>query len=172
MPTPILNPLRTGQGTSAQILFWKKQASGPTPLRQIRTQHRKHEQPKNRQGQNHHHHGATLQTPLYSASRWPIIPSSFSTTWLAVPGASAAPTPQSCHPTPTLCTPVLEPLSHYPLVPHLLNAVILSAFEKDARRTSTSTQILHRALWFWLFSATSACPERSRRARRPQRPLR
>jgi hypothetical protein len=100
-------------GNYGLIFIWKKRSSGPTPLRQIRAHNREYKQPKNRQGQNHHHHGATLQTPVYSATRWPITPASFSTTYPVVSPNSVASGLHYCHPTPTLCTPVLAPLSHY-----------------------------------------------------------
>ena len=98
----------------------KKQPSGPTPLRQIRTQNREHEQPKHRQSQDHHHHGATLQTPLYPATHGPLSTSSFSNTYPA-PHSSVTIARHTCHPTPTLCTPVLALFSHYPLTFQLPN---------------------------------------------------
>ena len=97
----------------------KKRSSGPTPLRQIRTQNREHKQSKHRQGQNHHHHGATLQTPLYLARRWPITPSSFSTTYPVTPRSCVSTARHTCHPTPQSGTPVLALL---PITRPLLNS--------------------------------------------------
>jgi len=94
--------------------FGEKRSSGPTPLRQIRTHHRKHKQSKNRQTKKHYHHGATLQTPIHPATHGPLSTSSFSTTYPVTTLSFVSTTRHTCHPTPTLCTPVLELSSHYP----------------------------------------------------------
>jgi hypothetical protein len=54
---------------------------------------------------------------LYPATHGPLFTSSFSTTYPIVPPSFVSATRHTCHPTPTLCTPVLELLSHYPPSP-------------------------------------------------------
>ena len=116
-------PKKQGRELRLKFCFEKKRSSGPTPLRQIRGQQRKHKQPKHSQTENHHHHRLTPQTPLSRASLLPFSSPSFTSTYLLLHPTSVPTARHFCHPVHTPFTAVLELFSHYPpaLFPPLLS---------------------------------------------------
>lgn len=69
--------------------------------------------------------GIPSKHPLYLATHGPLSISSFSTTYHAPSHSSVTIARHTCHPTPTLCTPVLALSSHYPLTPQLKKSITI-----------------------------------------------